>query len=428
MIELGLFTNRNSHKDFVHTALSELGDLPSNVYIAVAFFTDATIVQHLVSRGSTVRLIVRLGFPTQAYALQGLLDRAGVEIRYFTAPSFHPKLYLFGDRAALVGSANMTDSALWSNQEVCVLIDSDDPRLQELSALFNFYWNHARVLTREVLRKYEEVMAGYKRMRQDETKMADDVKAKVGHVEVPNIGRDEATESKENLFIEDFRKTYQEFLSAFSIVRRIYERVGKRKASAGLIPLRLEIDGFVSFVRETVAKGSAWKETALSSGPEREKYIEALIRKWHETPWAYFEEEVVPENYPRLIRVFGAPETIRSASDEELVDALDTVHAFRELLRFVKGGLDSLHRRFVEVNEGKRLRDCLIYLLYGPHSAEERMANLLFSPAYKLNMFGQSCVQEMIGWVNREDLPVVNGRTTKVMRYLGFDVRQLSGD
>jgi hypothetical protein len=322
----------------------------------------------------------------------------------------------------------MTNNALWSNQEVCVLIDSDDPRMEELSALFSFYWNHARVLTEEILRKYEEATSDLRRIWLDEKKLADEVKAKIGHVEVPNIGRDEVKESGERLFIEDFRKTYQEFLSAFAVVRRVYERVGRRKVMESQIPLRLEIDGFVTFVRQTVAKVSAWKETTLMSGAEQERFIEALILKWHDTHWEYFQDEVVPEYYPRFIRVFGSPEAIRTASDEELMNALDSVHAFRELLRFVKGGRDSLHREFVAVNEGKRLRDCLIYLLYGPRSAEERMANLLFNRGYKLSMFGRSCVQEIVGWVNREDLPVVNGRTTKVMRYLGFDVRQLSGD
>jgi hypothetical protein len=54
------------------------------------------------------------------------------------------------------------------------------------------------------------------------------------------------------------------------------------------------------------------------------------------------------------------------------------------------------------------------------------VAALIFNPAYKLNEFGRPNVQELIGWINREELPVVNGRTTKVLRYFGFDVQQLS--
>lgn len=52
---------------------------------------------------------------------------------------------------------------------------------------------------------------------------------------------------------------------------------------------------------------------------------------------------------------------------------------------------------------------------------------LIVSITMNLNLmpFGQSNVQELIGWINKENLPVINDRTTKVLRYFGFDVRQL---
>ncbi len=80
---------------------------------------------------------------------------------------------------------------------------------------------------------------------------------------------------------------------------------------------------------------------------------------------------------------------------------------------------------FLGANDPKHTRESLSYLLYGAGKIEERIANLIYSPAYKLNEFGQSSVQELVGWSNNQDLPVINARTTKVLRYLGFDVRQL---
>lgn len=53
------------------------------------------------------------------------------------------------------------------------------------------------------------------------------------------------------------------------------------------------------------------------------------------------------------------------------------------------------------------------------------MCNLIYDSDYELAEFGSANVQEMVGWVNREELPVVNGRTTKVLRFYGFDVRQV---
>ncbi|WP_180190651.1 hypothetical protein [Acinetobacter sp. YH01009] len=74
-----------------------------------------------------------------------------------------------------------------------------------------------------------------------------------------------------------------------------------------------------------------------------------------------------------------------------------------------------------------RIKKTLIYLLHDESvSLPKRIADCIFDPKYKLNEFGQSNIQELVGWVNSEGKPVINGRTTKVLRYFGFNVRQIS--
>jgi len=80
----------------------------------------------------------------------------------------------------------------------------------------------------------------------------------------------------------------------------------------------------------------------------------------------------------------------------------------------------------MESNSSEKIRSSLAYLVHGPGDLIERMANLIYSSEYKLEQFGPANVQELAGWMNMEDLPVINGRTTKVLRYFGFDVRQMS--
>ncbi len=136
----GLYTNRSIHKDFVYNALSRLARNGQNLYIAVAYFTETDVVEHLIDKGCHIRLIVRLGYPTNPDALLKILRKPSIEIRFFTDRSFHPKLYIFGDQEALVGSANLTRSAIMSNQEVMVSIAGGDERLNELATLFSEYW------------------------------------------------------------------------------------------------------------------------------------------------------------------------------------------------------------------------------------------------------------------------------------------------
>ncbi len=123
--------------------------------------------------------------------------------------------------------------------------------------------------------------------------------------------------------------------------------------------------------------------------------------------------------------MFGSREAILAANDSDLFDALGTLHSFYDRFRFFDGGLAGWKREFPTFNDPKRTRETLAYIVHGDGDIVQRMANAIFDPRWKLNEFGQANVQELIGWRNREDLPIINGRTTKVLRYFGSKVRQL---
>ena len=425
LMTTGLYANRNAHRDFVASAIEHLAGDGCNVYIAVAFFTEAAIVEELLTKGCRTRLVVRLGFPTSPDALARLMKAEGVEIRYFTGHSFHPKIYIFGNKAALVGSANLTRSAILTNQEVVVAITAEDPRLTELSVLFGDYWGEARVLDAEALNIYKQLYQRYAPLDSAVDKLGEELLTKLGTSQPSNIYRDKVKASRESLFLEDFRKTYQECVAAFNIVRKAYEATGFRKVAADQIPLRLEIDSFISFVRERKAGGDDWLSTPLRSAAEQSRFIADLVDEWRATPWPHFEERIVHDNYPRLLRTFGSEDAVMRASDDELFDALSTLHSFYDRFRFYLGGLPAWRTEFRSANVPKRVRETLAYLVFGTGSIEGRMANVIYDSRYKLNAFGQANVQELIGWVNQSELPIINSRTTKILRYFGSDVRQL---
>ena len=426
MESLGLYANRNKHGDFVRNAIQKLTATPSNVYIAVAFFTEANVIDELLARGCKVRIIVRLGFPTSPSALQKLLEGNQVEIRYFTAHSFHPKIYLFGDHTALVGSANLTRAAILTNQEVVVSIGSDDLRLNELASIFADYWGQASVLTSKALADYAAIYSRFEKLQGEVDKLENDVFDKLGNTAPANITREKVTVNKQGIFLEEFRKTYQEGVNAFDAIRRVYEKTGYRKAGATTIPILIEIDSFISFVRDRHAVGDSWNATPLRSGEDQDRFIVEHIDAWRTTPWPHYENEIVGKNYPLLVKTFGSEKAVKSVSDDDLFEALAVLHSFHDWLRFFAGGLPTWKRHFLEANDPKRVREVLAYLLYGPGEIEARMANAIFEPEYKLIEFGRANVQELIGWLSKEGLPVINGRTTKIFRYFGFDVRQLN--
>lgn len=421
----GVFANRTAHQDFITNELQRCGVEGRDVFVAVAFFTEAEVVQRFLENGCSVWLIVRLGFPTNPYALDKVKDHPNVKLRVYSGRTFHPKLYIFGDQIALVGSANLTNAAITGNQEVMVSIKAEDERFAELAAIFQDYWDGADMPTPEMLKLYKELYRQFERHDNAAEMLAREAAEKLGNTSPDNINRGKKKPAKQSLFLSHFRKAYQEGVAAFSLVRRVYEASGYRKASESDIPLRLEIDSFISFVREREAIGESWQTGPYRTPAEQEPLIRALIERWKETPWPHFVDKIVGENYPRLKRVFADRASLIAADDGTLFDALATLHSFHDRFRFFEGGLKTWREVFPKSNEPKRARECLAYLVFGDGDIVERMANLIYDPRYKLDEFGQANVQELIGWCNREELPILNGRTTKVLRFFGSKVRQV---
>jgi len=419
-----LFTNRNSKSDFVQNGIIGSAQDGMDVFIASAFFTEFDVIKILLEKNCHIRIVVRLGFPTSPYALENLLKNNNIEARYYTNHSFHPKLYIFGDKSVLIGSANLTRSAILTNQEVMVRLHSDDPRFEELSLLFSEYWNEAEVLNEESIDLYKSIYNNFKKASELVSQLDNAVITTMGDKNFSNINRGKKKTTKKSIFLDTYRKSYQESVSAFNKIKEVYSEK-PRKVAEHEIPLRLEIDSFFSFVRDRHATHESWKQASLGWDESKKLALNSLVDEWLTIEWKHFEERIVPENYPLISKVFNSPESIESSTAEEIVEALCVLHSFHDRLRFYKGGLETLKTEFLASNDIQDIRKTLVHLIYGKGETVSRMSDCLFNDRYKLKEFGQANIQELIGWVSKENLPVINSRTTKVLRYFGFEVRQL---
>ena len=223
------------------------------------------------------------------------------------------------------------------------------------------------------------------------------------------------------------RATYQGFLDAFQTVERVYTEYGSRKVPEETIPLRLEIDAFFSWVRHEYTKGDSYVQEPLLQGPALDVKVRDAVAHWHRSSYRWFDEEVVPDRYPRIVRFFGTSEKLTAASYDDVLSALGVVHSFNERLRFFKGGQAGHVAAFRKENTFDAVKRTLSYLLYGTDEYIVRMGRCIFDPNYTLNQFGRSAVQELLGWINTENIPVCNSRTLRSLRWLGFDVVLVDG-
>lgn len=424
---MSLFTNTSSRRDFFHNAFSKYGAKPCDVYIAVAFFTQSQSIINLRDRGCRIKLIVRLGYPTNPEALKSLLGMEGIQIRFVNDRSFHPKLYIFGGTCAIVGSSNLTDAALMTNQEVNVAIDPEDDRYSELVSLFVDWWDQSKVFDEERLKEYSQIYEKYRTRPDNENKIEDDLHKKQGRVAIQNIKRGIKKPSSSEIYLDQYRSDYQGFHDAYKTVERIYESVGRRKYEEDALPLRLEIDSFFSFVREKKAKKDSYLSAPLLHGDELETRTRSTIDEWHNTEWSWLDNEIVPKRYPTIKRILGSPDSIENATFDDIADALSSCHSFFDRRRFYPGGHDTHIKEFKDTNELEQIKKTITYLLFGKEDFIRRMGRCIYDSAYKLNSFGQSNVQELLGWVNSDNIPICNNRTLRSVRWLGFDVTLVGG-
>lgn len=415
----GLYSNRSSCHDFVANALSKYGQ-GCDLFIATAFFTDHEKVLELVEHGCRVQMIVRLGPGTSSSALQKLQNRPGVQIRYFNDQSFHPKLYIFGATVALVGSSNLTKSGMQTNQEIAVTVEADDQRFNELNQIFWLYWSEAKVLTDEDLLIFQSIEHDHR--EEGNHKYERDIEKKMGCHACSNIKRGLEKVSKDRAYVLSYQRRYQTFQDAFRVVYNIYESTGRRMISEQELPLRFEVDQFLSFIRENHAQTDKFKSAPLLTGHAQQAKIQGFINEFLDFGWPYLTEKLAKELYPQVMSVLGTKESLQSASPEQISMALLCINAFKEQARYY-GGPNHLQMEFLKANKPARIKDTLGYLLHAKEpNFVVRMADCIFDANRSLQWFGESCVQETFGWVNSQNIPICNGRTLKSLRFLGFNV------
>ncbi|MGB8299064.1 MAG: phospholipase D-like domain-containing protein, partial [Polyangia bacterium] len=272
----GLYTNRSANRDFAHNAFARYGQ-SCDVLVASAFFSAADTIAALLEHGCRVQLVVRLGAATSPAHLKRVLGRPGVQVRYFTDRSFHPKLYIFGAACALVGSANFTGAGMTTNQEIVVAIGPDDPRFDELVRLFGAYWDEAKVLSEDSLTRFAEVLR--RNSAQPDDRVDSAVIEALGRHTFANIEWGLPKVGRRQEFLDAYRRRYQSFRDAYDLVCRVYKSLGRR-ITVPPFPLRLEIDQYFSFIREVYALGDSYYSAPLLTGPEQEARIYHLIEEF----------------------------------------------------------------------------------------------------------------------------------------------------
>lgn len=357
-------------------------------------------------------LIIRLDYGTDAESLEKIFNNPNIDIRFFTGNSFHPKFYIFGNRVAFLGSSNFTHKGLTTNNEINVKFDSEEPIFDELKSIFWDYWEEAEVLTKDTLDKFKTIVKNCKNPEPFRLIYKD-----IGKFEFNNVGRDTEKGNSKEKYISHFRKDYQLYISKFYQLKTIYEKTKVRRYPD--VPLRIEIDRFLWWIREIYAKGESYNGVPEKSIDEIALSLQQYIKEFETTENKYLDSSA-STRFTIVSQGFENKLKIEKMDFEELFAILDNIYAFHDRLRFYPGGHETLKESFKNNNTVHSIRKTIVYLLFGQGEYEERIFNCISDPEYKLNEFGEHCVKELYGLVNQNDIPICNGRILKSMEWLGF--------
>ena len=420
MSQTSIYTN-SPGEDQVLRPFTKLISSASYIRLAAPYFTVASEIVEAAQRGATIELLIGLNPSTNPSALNQVMGYGNVSIRYFT-DNFHAKVFLF-DSVAMLGSANLTHGGMTGNREAVILLDQpgDEERIQDIEAFFAQVWDGAEVLTRQVYLRFKEAWtkASLAGNQNDPFKALEPL---VPAVLEEGSGR----KSSRQLFLGELQKTiYEEYRPAFDEVTTILREQGYRRPEFEGLPIGVEVNRFLNWVRLEKVKGdAAWQDAQIKSASERQAL---LLELGHE--WATTDDPRMPDNYLDLIttltRALGTEESIRSCDRAGIYEALACVHAFHEQLRFTKGGADGLSERFWEsnLNDLERVQNTLIHLVHGSEDFAVRICDVLYNPRYRIRVFGRFCALELAGTLNPHEAPPINGRMAKSLKYLGFKVR-----
>lgn len=147
---------------------------------AVAWATPNQLVEEVfLHRHKLQRLVIGTHlYQTHPEVLQRFSSESNVRVMPPIGDLFHPKVYLFrkGDSVqAVIGSHNLTHSAMNRNVEASVLIEGSrhDDALNELSQFVHSAWSDARPVTSDFIQRYSEQYKAKAQARESLTTFVD---------------------------------------------------------------------------------------------------------------------------------------------------------------------------------------------------------------------------------------------------------------
>jgi len=377
--------------------IEQLSIKAHGIVVAVAFFSDSTVINNWLESGKKVSLIVSLRPPTNYYSLKEILHKENLEVS-FLGDDFHSKIFSFFDNngkiiSTMVGSSNFTNGGLSKNIETNVVL-TEEKLLREVNATIKELSKFATKLQPDILDQYKKRYDKFVQYNKSD-KSVIKTKQPIKNTRV-------------------FRKA-SEYFDFWKIADKVKDLVGEiAQTEYPTTPEYLVIDHFWHWVVKICDQK---RLNTLKGNPSlRDKLIPGFFKeycKWDKSTENY---TVTMGANSRKVQKLLSTKNIASLSRQEAKEIYRSFHAAQSLIQRFDADM-----KFIQENKIKEIRRSFKHLLDDTLPIDLRIHDLS-SPkgTHKLNQLGPSCVQELIGWANPNKMPIRNNKADKAVQLLGF--------
>lgn len=435
--------------NFLRNALPDESVQIDWVRAAIAYGSDeTTLVQNCVEHGRRLDIWMRYDHtvPVDPRLLRFLLRNNGNNIFCSLIPDvLHAKVIWWKNYGVYVGSANLTDRAWVTNIEFGVFIPEQDleanGQLTDIEGFFEslISCDAAQQLTEEIILEQERIL----RLREKDLQ-----KIERGSESLRSIKRwegpaftnsDKAFDIRKESFIKEWR-------NGLSVLRDIAHQAPDYRPRwlNQDVPPAWQADQFLhAFYYNKVVDGvrHPFDEHYQKNRKDPTASMLAALKWWSGLDAPPSSEDVNCHVRAPVIRRYLEKNKVRFLSLEEFSEVLQANHSTVDHVRRMR--LEELGLREVQdVTEAQRVKafakalfrqqnesgetvlDILAFVLDGgsPSDIPARLFEVVHSSARRFPHFGNNQIAELAGWARPELCPPRNGRTSKGLRALGYDV------
>ncbi|MHC8510182.1 MAG: phospholipase D-like domain-containing protein [Rhodospirillales bacterium] len=356
----------------------------------------------------------------------------------------HAKVIWWRGVGVYIGSANLTDKAWHKNVEAgCFFLEDeiDSAMNGDLRSFFKTLEENGTPLNEELLSIMEQrkTEIDNKKPNSDDFWQKPSIRRWNGLVTVAPA---KAQEKNRKEFLAEWHSTLQHLRDIATQVSLPENRPSWVDASASS---GMQADQFLHayyYQRRFVGLSAKYEENYENNKERREEALTEAIDWWRGLSAAPDQEDKKLNEVSEYMQQALSEDSLAGMEYSGFEEICRRVHATEDYARRVANKIvglrtdgtnyqmdekiEALSKKIWNSNSssGEEVKKLLTYLLYGgnDHSLPERLWEAVQNPNWKVEGLGISALGEIIGWAMPDKFPPRNGRTSKALRSLGYDV------